>query len=410
MKRLSEQQVNDRIRRAADALTPKRAEEIWNMPIEKADSSAWFLTEGEQKPVKPLLSYRKWASLAAACLVIVFLGWFQLYGTPDVTVYLDVNPSVSIEVNRMGRVTAVKAENEDGRIILDNMDLKHTDIDVAMNALLGSMVKHGYLSESQNTILISVNGKDETRTETLRQRVATDAEDTLKSLLGSSIILEQTLDLDDAIEDVAEEYGITPGKAALILRLLQDEPEWDVATLAGEPMADLIRDCQAAGIDIAQYLGNHGEIIGNLEQLRDDDDDDDADDDDEREAPDDNDTDREEEREDPEELTGEDVDDKDDPEDDNDNDREEPDDQDEPDDSDESVGEGEDDWDKPADDPEDDVLEIENHEADDRDENGEDTIDDELDQDDLDDDEEPDSDEEDEAEDDADDLDEEDDD
>ena len=25
-------------------------------------------------PLKPLLSYRKWASLAAACLVIVFLG------------------------------------------------------------------------------------------------------------------------------------------------------------------------------------------------------------------------------------------------------------------------------------------------------------------------------------------------
>ncbi|MBQ6663177.1 MAG: hypothetical protein IJM69_06520, partial [Firmicutes bacterium] len=131
MKRLSEQQVNDRIRRAADALTPKRAEKIWNMPIEKADSSAWFLAENEQKPVKPLLSYRKWASLAAACVVIVVLGWFQLYGTPDVTVYLDVNPSVSIEVNRMGRVTAVKAENEDGRIILDNMDLKHTEIDVA---------------------------------------------------------------------------------------------------------------------------------------------------------------------------------------------------------------------------------------------------------------------------------------
>ncbi|MBQ6662798.1 MAG: hypothetical protein IJM69_04595, partial [Firmicutes bacterium] len=323
-----------------------------------------------------------------------------LYGTPDVTVYLDVNPSVSMEVNRIGRVTAVKAENEDGRIILDNMDLKHTEIDVAMNALLGSMVKHGYLSETQNTILISVNGKDETRTETLRQRVATDAEDTLKSLLGSSIILEQTLDLDEATEDVAEEYGITPGKAALILRLLQDEPEWDVAKLAGEPMVDLIRDCQAAGIDIAQYLGNHGEIIGDLEQLRDDDDDDDAEDDDEREAPDDDVDGAEDDADDDDDIldSGEDEDDDHDEAGESDN-------------LDETTADSEDDWDESSDESEDDILEVEDHEADDLDEDAEDSVDDDMDQDEPDVEEESEADEEDdETEEDASDIDEEDDD
>ncbi len=296
----------------------------------------------------------------------------------------------------MGRVTAVKAENEDGRIILDNMDLKHTEIDVAMNALLGSMVKHGYLSETQNTILISVNGKDETRTETLRQRVAMDAEETLKSLLGSSIILEQTLDLDDATEEVAEEYGITPGKAALILRLLQDEPEWDVATLAGEPMADLIRDCQAAGIDIAQYLGDHGEIIGDLEQLHDDDDDED---DDEREEPDDD-----------KEEPNDDADDDDDildPEEDEDDDRDE---EGESDNLDETTAGSEEDWDESSDESEDDILE-EDHDMDDLSEDAEDSVDDDPDQEDPDDKEESEADEEDdETEEDASDIDEDDDD
>lgn len=282
----SERQLNDHLRRAVSAIPSNHAEELWNTPVEKADSDAWFL-EGTESKKKKTCSYLRWASLAAACFVIIFFGWFQVSRVPDASVYLDVNPSVTLNVNRLGKVIDIKAENEDGRIILDNMNLQNTDVDVAMNALLGSMVKHGYLSQTQNTLLLSVNGKNEARTTALRQKLSLSAEQTLETLLGSGIVLGQTVDLDDAAEDIAEHYGITPGKTALIIRLLKDQPEWNVQELAAMPMADLIRYCQAAGIDISQYLGEDGEVIGDLSSLLDDDDDHDGHDDDDHDDQDD---------------------------------------------------------------------------------------------------------------------------
>ncbi len=338
MKSLNERQVNDQIRRAAAAMTPNHAEELWEKPVEKASGDVWYLEEAGHKKTKASRNYRGWAGLAAACFALVFIGWFQLFRTPDATVCLDVNPSVSVEVNRLGRVVRTDADNEDGRIILDNMKLRNTHIDTAMNALLGSMVRHGYLSQVQNTLLISVNGRNESRAESLRQRVSEDAEQTLRNLLGNSIILGQTIKPDAAAEELAGEYGITPGKATLILRLLQDHPAWDTELLTGMPMTGLIKYCRAAGIDISGYLGDGGEILGDWESLLDPEDPDDNDDreDDDHEDPYDDDDPEDNDHEDPcdddpEDDEHEDPCDDDDPEDD---DHEDPYDDDDPEDDD----------------------------------------------------------------------------
>ena len=269
MKSLSERQINDHIRRAASAMTPEYAEELWEKPVEKADGDAWFLDGTKQKRKRPLRRYMRWTALAAACFAIVFISWFQLFHMTDATIYLDVNPSVSVDVNRMGRVLDAAADNEDGRILLDQMNLRNADIDAAMNELLTSMVRHGYLSRAQNTLLLSVSGRNEKRTEALRQRISSDAEQALSTLLGQGIILEQNVDPDEAADEISEHYGITPGKAALILKLLKDQPSWDLKELAGMPMADLIRSCHTAGIDISHYLGEGGEVIGDLNSLLD---------------------------------------------------------------------------------------------------------------------------------------------
>lgn len=273
-----EKQLNESLRRAAAAIPSNHAEEIWNTPVEKADADAWFLQEPEQKP-RTVYHALRWAGLAAACFALVFFGWFQSWRAADATVYLDVNPSLTLEVNRLGKVVSAKADNEDGRIVLDDMDLRGADVDVAMNAILGSMVKQGFLSQTENTLLISVSGKNEARAAALRHRLSDNAGQTLITLLGNGVVLEQTVGADIDAEDLAEHYGITPGKAALILRLMKDRPSWNVRELAAMPMAELIRCCQAAGVDIALYLGEDGEILGDLSSLLDDDDEDDDHDD-----------------------------------------------------------------------------------------------------------------------------------
>ena len=68
----------------------------------------------------------------------------------DSIVGLDVNPSVELSINRKERVLKADALNEDARTILQGMDLKGVELNVAVNAIVGSMVSNGYLDSDQS--------------------------------------------------------------------------------------------------------------------------------------------------------------------------------------------------------------------------------------------------------------------
>lgn len=72
---------------------------------------------------------------------------------------------------------------------IGDMELKGIDLDVAVNALIGSMIRHGYLSEINNSILITVNSEDETKGEQLQQRLSAEVDSLLRSFSLDSAIL-----------------------------------------------------------------------------------------------------------------------------------------------------------------------------------------------------------------------------
>lgn len=54
-------------------------------------------------------------------------------------VSLDVNPSIQLQVNSKERVLSADALNDDAQVILEGMDLKGTQLNVAVNAIVGSL-------------------------------------------------------------------------------------------------------------------------------------------------------------------------------------------------------------------------------------------------------------------------------
>lgn len=269
MKTINEKQIGESLRRAARDLTPGDAGALWDMPVERAGEDAWFLegSRGRRAGMRPLF----WAaSLAAACLAVFLISWNLFYRTMDAMVYLDVNPSLSLEVSRTGRVLAAEAQNPDGETILGDMDLRGTQVQVAVNALLGSMYRGGYLSAGRDAVLISVEGRNEERARYLQQTLSEEAGQTLDALMGGGVILSQQVDADADMEDLAEDYGISPGKAAVISRLKAMDPSLEIRDLAGMPMADLIRLCLSEGIDPSGILGEDGELRGELASYRED--------------------------------------------------------------------------------------------------------------------------------------------
>ena len=162
---------------------------------------------------------------AAACLCLLLGGGFGLKSyrvnhMVDATVSLDVNPSVELQVNQKERVLNVKALNEDGRIIVGDMDLSGSSLDVAVNALIGSMLQNGYLNELANSILISVDNDDPVRGADLQARLSAEVDRLLQTDSFSASVLSQTVVRSSELQQMAEQYGITLGKAQLIQDIL----------------------------------------------------------------------------------------------------------------------------------------------------------------------------------------------
>lgn len=257
MKNITESYLKERLKNAVEQILPDKAEEIWAQPVEKASGDEWFL-DGLDRHVHTAAKVIKIVSAAAACFVIGMFSYYMIVLQSQATVYLDVNPSIQFELNSREEVISAEAANQDGEIILEDMDLKHTDLDVAVNAIFGSMVKHGYLSQAENMVLLSVDSSNPNKSEKLRTEISKEISSCLDSMVGSASVFDQDVYVDDELKAMAEQYEITPGKAELIRKLTSENPKLNYAQLASLPIKDLVERLNQEGIDLREYANYTG--------------------------------------------------------------------------------------------------------------------------------------------------------
>ena len=197
---------------------------------------------------------RKWTTLVAACLAVMLLcggGVFyqQAHAVASV-VSLDVNPSIELKVNRSEKVLVCTPLNEDAKAILADMsngaDLKGAKLDVAVNAIVGSLVRNGYLDSISSAIMISVEDKDTARAEKLQRELTSAVDGVLQTSEAKAAVLTQTLTQDAAREQQARENNISTGKAALVNRVLTINPSLKFDALAKLSVEEL-KDLAEAG-------------------------------------------------------------------------------------------------------------------------------------------------------------------
>jgi len=183
-------------------------------------------------------TWRKSLIAAAAALVLIAgaaAGYVQHQSGEKVfsIIGLDVNPSIELKINKAEKVLAVTALNEDAEIVLTGMDLKGTDLNVAVNSLIGSMLKNGYISELANSILISVENADGEQGSLLQQRLAEEINSLLQASSINAAVLSQTINADNELQELAKAYGISLGKASLIQKISAEKELLNLADLAG---------------------------------------------------------------------------------------------------------------------------------------------------------------------------------
>ena len=197
---------------------------------------------------------RRWTSLIAACLAVMLLGggglFYQRANAVASVVSLDVNPSIELKVNRSEKVLACTPLNEDAKAILADMgngaDLKGAKLDVAVNAIVGSLVRNGYLNSISSAIMISVEDKDTARAEKLQRELTSTVDGVLQTSESRASVLTQTMTQDAGLTQQARENSISTGKAALVNRVLAINPSLKFDALAKLSVEEL-KDLAEAG-------------------------------------------------------------------------------------------------------------------------------------------------------------------
>lgn len=217
---MENKEINAKINHAFSSIVPDVLDSVLTT-YEKERGSVIALTEKRKK--NPWF-YR--ISSIAAVFVILLSGFFgfsyyQNNYAVESTISLDVNPSIEINVNRHERVLGTTALNEDGEVVMGNMDLSGSHLEVAVNAVIGSMLRHGYLSELANSILVSVDHNDPAKGAELQKKLAREIDALLRTNNFSGAVLSQTISAEKELQKLADTYGITIGKAQLIRRIME---------------------------------------------------------------------------------------------------------------------------------------------------------------------------------------------
>ena len=166
----------------------------------------------------------KTACCIAAALVILAVGVFAANGIiskPVTVISLDVNPSIELKLRGSGRVAQAKALNDDAQKLLEGMELEGTDKNTAVNAIIGSMVRAGYLNSLSNSVLVTVEGKNASGVE---KEIMEIINGILAQSINGGAVVGQKLTKSGEAALLAQRHGISEGKAQLVLEVARLNP------------------------------------------------------------------------------------------------------------------------------------------------------------------------------------------
>ncbi len=191
----------------------------------------------DSRPRRRRIYWQSYTAVAAILILIINIGIGlvrdRAQNRVETIIGLDVNPSIELSVNAQDRVVAVTAVNADANIVLSGMELTGSTTNVAVNAILGAMYKQGYLGASSNSILVSVDNKNEEVSREIETRLIEDINETLQSYSLEAAILSQTvMTVDDTVTQTATNYEMSQGRTILIQKIIDENPYYTFEELS----------------------------------------------------------------------------------------------------------------------------------------------------------------------------------
>ena len=219
-----------------DILAKARQELYFAAPEEPAETpkkKSSFFSHFTGRRIVPLVA-------GLACAFALFVGGVALYNENYQTIYIDVNPSVALKLNRFDRVIEVEYLNDDAKNLLSKVDLLGSDIEDALDTVLSKCDEAGFVKEDSE-IYISATSKEEESSEKLLSKLKGHAE----SIKNSNSNKKYSVNTYNTKEEEKEKFDnskISPAKDKIIKEIVDIDDDYDlddVEDLKGKSMYEL---------------------------------------------------------------------------------------------------------------------------------------------------------------------------
>lgn len=213
---MSDFEIEKMIREYYSEITPDDFDTIKNRCMEQKA----LPKEAKVTSFRPKKRNRGIIRLCLAAMLVLVLGAAALgvraRTIPTDVIQIDVNPSVEIQLNRFGEVVQCRALNNDAEEIVTTMQNKKSSVEEAVKNTVSGLIDRGYINQQDNAMLISVIGSNPNRAEKLEEIAVTTAQNTGKENGVELRIYQQHFQEEEQLKEIAEQYGISEGKAAFV--------------------------------------------------------------------------------------------------------------------------------------------------------------------------------------------------
>ena len=219
-----------------DILAKARQELYFAAPEEPAETpkkKSSFFSHFTGRRIVPLVA-------GLACAFALFVGGVALYNENYQTIYIDVNPSVALKLNRFDRVIEVEYLNDDAKNLLSKVDLLGSDIEDALDTVLSKCDEAGFVKEDSE-IYISATSKEEESSEKLLSKLKDHAE-SIKSSNSNKKYSVSTYNTKEEEKEKFENSKISPAKDKIIKEIVDIDDDYDlddIEDLKGKSMYEL---------------------------------------------------------------------------------------------------------------------------------------------------------------------------
>lgn len=255
METISNKMIEDSINNAISNITPNAFNEVSISILERENKMK------NKKFKNNHFCFMKYAlPLCLIVIAIVGYGYYNKNLVTDSIIAIDVNPSIELKVSRNNKVISAKGINEGGKTIIGDMNLKRINLDVALNAITGSMITNGYLTLDDANILVSVENDNLVKADKLRAIIVSNIEKMLREEKSNitTMVINQTISENKnerkTTSTIASSYNISHGKAVFISNLIKKNSTLKLEDLANMSLKDIAALIDRKKIDISDIV------------------------------------------------------------------------------------------------------------------------------------------------------------